>query len=73
MLNVNGPGRFILLGTNAWTGGYNVFSGVLQVGNGTTTGNLGTGPGIVNGTLVFARTDATTITDSINAGAPRAP
>ena len=69
-LNKDGPGRLILRGTNVWTGGYSVNNGVLQIGNGDTSGNVGRGPGTVNATLVFARTDSTTILDSINSGGP---
>ncbi len=69
-LNKEGPGRLILRGNNAWTGGFNVNAGVLQIGNGDTTGTLGSGVGTVNATLVFARTDSTTLSVPINPGAP---
>jgi fibronectin-binding autotransporter adhesin len=69
-VNVNGPGRLVLLGNNSWTGGFNVNSGTLQVGNGGTAGTLGSGPGTVNGTLVLGRSDGIALTSSINAGGP---
>lgn len=71
VLNVNGPGRLVLTGNNTWTGGTNVFSGSLQIGNfGGTTGNIGTGPLVLNGMLVTARSDGFTFTEDINPGGP---
>ena len=69
-LSKDGPGRLILRGTNAWTGGFSVNGGVLQVGNGDTSGNLGTGDSTVAGVLVFAKTSSSIIDGDINPGGP---
>lgn len=72
---VSGPGAFsktgggtvMLSGNNSWTGGSYVTGGTLQVGAWGTSGNL---PGDVfnNGTLSFARTDASTYANNISGG-----
>ncbi|MBU3577884.1 autotransporter-associated beta strand repeat-containing protein, partial [Polynucleobacter sp. UK-Kesae-W10] len=60
----NGSGTFTLAGTNTYTGGTTISGGTLQVGTGSTTGNLGTGGVTDNAALIFKRSDA--ITDSNN-------
>ncbi|TAN05782.1 MAG: autotransporter domain-containing protein [Rhodanobacteraceae bacterium] len=57
-LTKTGAGALILLGANTWTGTTTISTGTLQVGNGGTSGALGTGAIIDNGTLVFDRSDA---------------
>jgi autotransporter-associated beta strand protein len=47
-------------GNNTYTGTTNVASGTLQVGDGGTTGTLGTGAVTNHGTLVYNRSDAAT-------------
>lgn len=47
----------VLAGTNSYTGGTMITSGVLQVGNGGTTGNLAPGSVLNNGTLIYNRSD----------------
>jgi fibronectin-binding autotransporter adhesin len=73
-LNVNPggqAGRLVLTGTNTWTGGTNINAGSLQIGAiGGTTGNIGTGPLTLNGTLVTARSDGFTFTEDINTAGP---
>lgn len=62
---ITGPGNFIktgtgtqiLTGNNTYTGTTTVSGGTLQVGNGGTTGTLGTGVVADNGNLVFDRSD----------------
>ncbi len=54
-LALNG-GNAILSGTNTYTGGTTINGGVLQVGNGGTTGSI-VGNVLDNGTLAFNRAD----------------
>jgi autotransporter-associated beta strand protein len=62
-----GPGNLALTGTNTYAGGTIITAGLLQVGNGGTTGSLGTGP-VANGTnLAFDRSDASlTVANTIS-------
>lgn len=48
-----GTGTQTLTGTNTYTGGTTINAGTLQVGNGGTTGTLGSGPLLNNGNLAF--------------------
>ena len=50
-------GSLTLGANNSYGGATTVSGGVLQVGNGGTTGSLGTGAVVNSGTLVFNRTD----------------
>ena len=52
-----GTGTLTLTGNNTYPGGTIISNGVLQVGNGGTSGAIGTGPCTVNTTLVFNRSD----------------
>jgi autotransporter-associated beta strand protein len=60
-----GLGTLILTGNNSYTGGTAIAGGVLQVGNNTTAGTLGTGMVINDGTLVFKRSDEYVVTNDI--------
>lgn len=62
----SGAGTLILGGTNTYTGDVTVNSGVLQVGVGGTTGNLGTGDVTNNATLSFFRSDDLTVSNVIS-------
>jgi len=54
-----GPGTLVITNANTYTGGTRIYAGgTLQVGNGGTTGALGTGGVINNGVLAFNRSDA---------------
>jgi fibronectin-binding autotransporter adhesin len=52
-----GSGTVTLTGNNDYPGGTVVTAGVLQAGNGGTTGAIGTGPVTVQSLLVFNRSD----------------
>ncbi|MEO5933986.1 MAG: autotransporter-associated beta strand repeat-containing protein, partial [Duganella sp.] len=60
-----GTGTQILTGNNTYTGTTTVSGGTLQVGNGGTSGTLGTGAVTNNANLVFTRSDAYTIPNTI--------
>jgi autotransporter-associated beta strand protein len=52
----NGTGRMTLTGNNTYGGGTVIAAGIVQVGNGGSTGSLGTGPVTDNSQLVFNST-----------------
>jgi len=56
-LAVEGSGGLVIanVGSNDFTGPINIDAGMLQVGNGSTNGNLGPGPITNNAALVFNR------------------
>ena len=60
-----GANKLTLNGTNTYTGNTTITSGTLQVGNGSTTGSLGTGSVTNNATLTFIRSDAITQSGNI--------
>jgi len=61
-----GAGTIILTGANTHTGTTTISSGTLQVGNGGTTGSLGSGNIVNNGTLIFSRSDAISVSAAIS-------
>ncbi len=61
-----GAGTAILAGANTYTGSTTVSAGVLQVGNGGTTGSLGSGGVANNASLIFNRGDALTLSNAIS-------
>jgi fibronectin-binding autotransporter adhesin len=61
-----GAGTLTLLGTNTYMGGTVANGGTLQVGNGGTTGTLGTGSISVGALLTVNRSNEYTITDDIS-------
>lgn len=60
-----GSGTVTLTANNAYSGGTVISNGTLQVGNGGTTGTIGTGTVYNDGALVLNRTDTLTISGSI--------
>jgi fibronectin-binding autotransporter adhesin len=60
-----GSGTTILLGSNSYSGETTVTNGVLQIGNGGTTGSIA-GDVVNNATLIFNRSDASTYSGTIN-------
>ncbi|MDR2838499.1 MAG: autotransporter domain-containing protein [Azonexus sp.] len=65
-LTKNGDGTLILSKDNSYTGVTTINGGTLQIGNGGTTGSLGTGNVVNKGTLAFNRSDAITINNVIS-------
>lgn len=61
-----GGGVLTLTGTNTYSGQTNIFDGALQVGDGNTTGTLGTGNVTNNTSLIFNRSDALAIANNIS-------
>ena len=65
-LTKNGPGQLILAEDNDYSGATTINSGIVQVGNGGTSGTLGTGSLLNNGTLVYERSDTITYASALN-------
>ncbi len=61
-----GSGTTILTSNNSYTGITSINNGALQIGNGGTTGSLGTGSVTNNGTLIFNRSDSHSFGGSIS-------
>ena len=61
-----GSGTTTLTADNTYTGGTVIAAGTLQVGNGGTTGQLGSGAVTNNGSLIFNRSDAITVANAID-------
>src|SRR5258707_873072 len=62
----NGSGTLILTNANTFTGGATISAGTLQVGDGGTSGTVGTGNVTNNAALVFNRSDSVTVSSLIS-------
>lgn len=67
-LTKEGGGTLTLSGANSFTGGIVVNGGSLQIGNGGTTGSLGSGSVTVNTAMTFNRTDTAGVFSNAIAG-----
>lgn len=65
-VNKLGAGTMVLTGANTYQGGTIISEGVLQVGNGGTSGTLGSGAVTNNASLVFDRSDTVTVSNVIS-------
>lgn len=65
-LTKSGLGTLILTGANTYSGTTTVSAGTLQIGNGTTTGTLGSGNVVNNAVLAFNRSDTLTVSNNIS-------
>lgn len=65
-LTKNSAGVLTLTGTNAWTGTTTISGGTLQIGNGSTTGTLGTAAVINSGVLTLNRSNAFSVLNDIS-------
>jgi outer membrane autotransporter protein len=61
-----GLGTLILANNNTYSGGTTIEIGTLQIGTGGTSGTLGAGDVLNNGTLIFNRSDEFTVTNFIS-------
>ena len=68
-LTKNGTGTLVVATNNTYSGGTTINAGTLQVGDGGTSGSLGTGPIANEATLIFNRSDSTTVSNSISGSA----
>ncbi len=64
-LTVSGGGLVTVTNSNSYTGGTNISSGTLKVGNGGNSGSIGSGDIVVNGALIYSRSDSVTTLSTI--------
>ncbi|MGA2031189.1 MAG: autotransporter-associated beta strand repeat-containing protein [Thermoguttaceae bacterium] len=61
-----GNGALVLTANNSYSGATNISGGTLQVGAGSNSGTVGTGPIANNATLVYNRSDVYPITNAVS-------
>ncbi len=61
-----GSANLTLAGVNTYSGGTIIYAGAVTVGDAATSGNLGAGDVVNNGSLVFDRADAVTVAGIIS-------
>lgn len=61
-----GSGTTILAGNNTYSGGTSITNGILQVGDGGTSGSLGSGNVTNDSELAFDRSDSTIVSNQIS-------
>jgi outer membrane autotransporter protein len=61
-----GPGTLTLTGNNTYSGITTITAGAIQIGNGATTGSLGSGDVVNNALLAFNRSDTMTVANAIS-------
>jgi autotransporter-associated beta strand protein len=61
-----GGSTLTILTNNGYTGTTTINAGTIQVGNGGTTGALGSGPIVNNATLAFKRSDTVILTNALS-------
>jgi autotransporter-associated beta strand protein len=59
-------GTTVLTGSDTFSGGTTIYAGTLQIGNGGSSGGLGSGPVTDNGTLSFSRSGLYTVPGAIS-------
>ena len=66
-LTKQGSGRLILTGNSTYTGATTLSAGILQIGNGGTTGSIASTSSLANGTgLVYNRSNALTVAHPVS-------
>ena len=65
-LTKSGAGTAILTGNNTYSGSTTISAGTLQIGNGGTSGSLGTGSVVDNSNLSFNRSNSITVSGAIS-------
>jgi autotransporter-associated beta strand protein len=65
-LTKSGGSTLTILTNNGYTGTTMISAGTIQVGNGGTTGTLGSGPILNNATLAFKRSDTVILTNTLS-------
>ncbi|MGB0154731.1 MAG: autotransporter-associated beta strand repeat-containing protein [Verrucomicrobiales bacterium] len=67
-LTKTGAGTLVLAGNNTWSGGATVSEGTLQIGNGGTSGTIGSGNVVNDATLIFNSTGSHSVADITGTG-----
>jgi fibronectin-binding autotransporter adhesin len=62
----SGTGTLTLMGTNTYSGTTSISAGTLAIGNGGTSGSLGSGSVMDNATLSFDRSNSATVANAIS-------